>query len=400
MELKKVLLYLILIMSTFYAFIQTAGIIRIDVLLIIMFVMTVVLLFIAKKVRFNNTAALYLLVLLLMCISLFYTVDTELTVTYIYVMVYGFVLFVCCLSHKDAPDCLIKVLLAFSLINVFVTIFSILAGDSFTKFVSALFPKLNTKFEFASGILGQTGTNSYVIVYSCLYYWINIIASSEKKTKHLIFLLLSVFALLLTGKRGPLIWLVATAMIVDLVFQNHTKASDLLKSVFKYIGIILVIVLFFVTVDNIDIVSNALSRFIVDQEKDFSSGRFKLYEKGIQYIKDNFFFGVGAGAYNHFGQGVHNDYLQIIAENGIFSSLLFFAFILLNLKNAFRTFKNTYNKIIALYFLGLQIFMALNALTGTSYLHYGLFFIYIEVCSCNYVLYYHDEITEIKVASQ
>ena len=94
---------------------------------------------------------------------------------------------------------------------------------------------------------------------------------------------------------------------------------------------------------------------------------------------NNFMIGIGAGAYNYFGMGAHNDYIQILAENGIITGLLFFSFVLFNLASISKKYICTKNSDDLLFF-GLQLFFILNAFTATSFLHFGFFWIYLQCC--------------------
>ena len=150
----------------------------------------------------------------------------------------------------------------------------------------------------------------------------------------------------------------------------------------KYLVATLLLIGFSSILSNSEIMSKSLARF----EDLHDLNRLELYSIAFKRIGEYFPFGLGAGAYNHFGIGAHNDYLQLLAENSIIGFCMYFAFIIRNLIISIGNYKHT-NEKQYLFFAGLQLFMILNATTGTSFLHYGFNLIYMEVSAAGCTLF-------------
>ena len=341
-----------------------------------------------RKLRITQVIILYLSILFLMMLSIVYTVSAELTTRFLLVMGYGGVLYIAVGEMNRAKEMVTRVLLTFSMMNVLITVASIFFPETFATVMSQLLPNVNAKFTFASGIMGQTGTNAYVICYGLLYWLILLSGNPKSKLKTIVLLALSLFALFLTGKRGPLIWVGATFLIVDLIRRKTMGEKNPLKRLWQYALLVAALMVFIAIIDSNELIQQTFDRFTVEEDGDFSSGRLELYKRAILIIKENVFLGIGAGAYNYYGIGAHNDYLQIFAENGLLCSALFFIFIGWNIKNAYQSYCLE-KDVKSLYVLALQVFMALNALTGTSYLHFGFYFVFMELSAASY----NDRIT-------
>jgi len=385
MFLKSLVQYLIVFLSTTFVFFQASGVFRIDYILYLLFGLCIVQLVRRPNTSLNFPVTLYSIVCAFMTVSLAYTVDENLTKTYLSVMLYCGLLYVCVGEYENSSKIVERIIVGFSFFNAIITIYSFFFPEAFFIATSTLLPNLNTRFKFISGILGQTGSNAYVITMATLYLWVKLITLSkngEKNiSKYVVPLVFCLFALIITGKRGPLIWCVVSAFFVNLFYEQSKNKIELINFALKY-GLIVVVVLFVPRIlENIDALHDALSRFselsnIGDNE------RVDLYKNAIDRISEHFIIGVGAGAYSHFGMSAHDDYLQIIAENGVVCSALFFAFIGINLIKSIRGFFITKDTLL-LYFVGLQIFMILNSITGTFFLHYGFYMIYIEVSAAS-----------------
>ena len=164
--------WLIVILSSTFMFFQSAKLIKIDYLLIFMGACCVLFLLMRRKLRITQVIILYLSILFLMMLSIVYTVSAELTTRFLLVMGYGGVLYIAVGEMNRAKEMVTRVLLTFSMMNVLITVASIFFPETFATVMSQLLPNVNAKFTFASGIMGQTGTNAYVICYGLLYWLI------------------------------------------------------------------------------------------------------------------------------------------------------------------------------------------------------------------------------------
>ena len=384
---KNLIQYLTVFLSTTFVFFQASGIFRIDYVLYLLFILCIVQLVQKPNTILNFPIILYSIICVFMMVSLTYTVDENLTKSYLSIMFCCGLLYVCVGESEKSSQIVKRIIVGFSFFNVVITIYSFFFPETFSVVTNALLPNLNTRYQFISGILGQTGSNAYVITMVTLYLLVKLITfpQNEGKSvfKYVILLVFCLFALIITGKRGPLIWCITSAFFVNLFYEKSKNKIEPINFIFKY-GVIFAVVFFVPQIlENIDALKDALSRFselsnIGDNER----VRVGLYEKAVERINEHFIVGVGAGAYSHFGLNAHDDYLQIVAENGIVCSAFFFAFIGMNLIKSIKGFFITKDSLL-LYFVGLQIFMMLNSISGTFFLHYGFYMIYIEVSSAS-----------------
>lgn len=370
---NKLLFISITALSTCFVFFQSAGIISISIILAFQFTTIVLFLLLSRKLVLSRSHLYLFSTIAVMIVSWFYSVDRELTGKYLLVMLVGAGLYSIVYETNKSILLVSRIIVLFSIVNTVITVFSVVFKSSFDLFIGQILPRLNTRFEYASGILGQTGSNSYVICYLIIYSWVVFLSNQKKKKASLFFLLLSIIALVLTGKRGPLIWVALSCFVVYCISTYHNPKIMLLSFGKMVIVLLVLLILQMIFRDSV-FFSKYVSRF--DNMQD--SSRLELYSLAFQRIRYYFPFGMGAGAYNHFGAGAHNDYLQLLAESGLISFCLFLAFIIRNLyfttKNYLRLYDNN-----VLFSFGLQVFMILNALTATSFLHFGFFFLYMEV---------------------
>lgn len=367
---------ILVIFTVAFPFFQAAIMTKLDYIIIIICVALLMLLLVKKRLSFDKMSITYVLMTVLMSISIFYTVDFTLSIKYLTIIIVGMLLVV--VEDSETINFWFKrALVSFSVANVIITLLCYLFPNVMGNLIAFFLPNVNTRFAYISGVLGQTGTNAIVISYSIIYFWIRLINTKKYRLFSIIMLVLSLFALILTGKRGPLLWIFVTALI-SLFLQQKAKGFKITKIIGVLLLVILMLLFSFALLRNNEAFNSFITRINGDND-DISSGRFELFKNAIKIFEEHIFIGIGAGAYNHFGQGAHNDYLQILAENGIIVSCIFFYFIIYNLYFSIK--KYIYEKDESMFFYcGIQIFAFLNAMTSTSFLHFGFFLIYLQCC--------------------
>ncbi len=146
-------------------------------------------------------------------------------------------------------------------------------------------------------------------------------------------------ALLMNGKRGILLCLVAAIFIA---YRNYTILQKRGR-VFKGIAIMLLFILLIYILSNfVPSILYFVERFVEEgQKRDISNGRFVLWTYTINLIKrDPSLFGKGWRwfRYNNRvfpGNDVHNCFLQLILENGFLGAVPFIVFIVVSAIRAF-----------------------------------------------------------------
>lgn len=163
---------------------------------------------------------------------------------------------------------------------------------------------------------------------------------------------ISSFSILLTGSRGAILSL--SLIIIAYVFHVFVVHKEF-KEKFKVSAFILIP--FFISVLSSEILFDGLnySNRIEQIVKRGSASRFQYYNDAINSFSKKPFLGVGIGNWklNSIGQGrrhiegyivpyhAHNDFLQILAEIGIFGFLCYAAIFLITVFNvSSRIFKS------------------------------------------------------------
>ncbi|MCX6800319.1 MAG: O-antigen ligase family protein [Candidatus Falkowbacteria bacterium] len=212
------------------------------------------------------------------------------------------------------------------------------------------------------------------------YYWIYI-DTSRLKIFSLPILILLVTSLILTGSRGALI-----ALGIGSIFILIRDFKVIRQNIFKIILILLIIFCSVISVNYLRSDHNAfLKRASSNGELDVSSSiRLDYWYGAIQIFKDNFLFGSGLDTFKNIyptyqksplSSGIypHNLYLEILAEGGVFSFVVFLSFLFFILMGSLKNLKN--NLIIFALLLSTIFYLAHNALDiGSHYFAYNLLF--------------------------
>ncbi|MCR5226390.1 MAG: O-antigen ligase family protein [Eubacterium sp.] len=150
---------------------------------------------------------------------------------------------------------------------------------------------------------------------------------------HIIPLSVLLFSLLLTGKRGPTIFLILTLFLCYLI---PIRGIQKVKRYWRLFLVVLVVFILFFAFNEllVDIpVVSEINRTITGilAGEDVSSGRNRLYAWAIQLFLRHPIFGIGWGDYKTTVVGnatlikeldTHNIYLQLLCETGIFGFLI------------------------------------------------------------------------------
>jgi len=187
-------------------------------------------------------------------------------------------------------------------------------------------------------IMGFNYSNSQDAIYLSMGLIVCIcsLMFSLKQKKHRYFYVLCILlmgiSLLLTGKRGPVLWLAIGFIVTYYVYNSNHKLSRWFKIL---IIVVLVVVAVYIGSFFIPQLTNFINRF---QEQiaagDISTHRFELWAMGVAGFLKSPMLGHGWFWFkynNLFGVNyhVHNCYIQWLCELGIIGSLPFFGFIVL-----------------------------------------------------------------------
>lgn len=300
-----------------------------------------------------------------------------------------------CLSNFTQWKILfLKTSLIFSAIHVLSTIFQRVQTNFITMvnnyilstpaFLSNQSQLLRGKF---AGITGQVGVNAfYITIFICLVFCYLLEARSMKKRLLSGFFLLIAFtALLLTTKRGLLLFNVATIVIIAIIHKYFrlTKNNQLVLYTMLFIifGILIWIA--------VPIIGNGsfYQRYLIDE--DISSGRVYIYSSVVDLIRVSPLVGNGIGSVESIlGIKGHNIYLQLWAEVGLFGFIIYIAAIMTTLFTTIKLYsslKISENQLMMNYLILVSIYIQLififYGLTGNPLFDYFMFGFYIIAAS-------------------
>lgn len=156
-----------------------------------------------------------------------------------------------------------------------------------------------------------------------------------RKSIYFIFFLIISINIFLTFSRGTVL-----AIILSIIFFQFLKFRFRLLPKF-FLGTILIFVLFSNYFDEGYKYYSILKGSNPDSEVVIYSNRDYLASQSIKLFLNNPIIGVGQGHISDFlGKHAHNTYLEMLAENGIFSFLIFLMIILLVFFKGFYVLRN------------------------------------------------------------
>ena len=163
--------------------------------------------------------------------------------------------------------------------------------------------------------------------------------TKRKKIINMIFVLFSLFMIVLTDNRNSL--LVFVIAFISIIIINSKIWKKKMINIFLLIALLLPIIVA-TTYDQINNIPalkqlNDLSKEIFQKDTLFS-GREEIWNEGQRLIKGNFLFGTGESLYNHIY--VHNMYYSVIYFFGITGYILYAVFLYRIIKNAVKSKSN------------------------------------------------------------
>lgn len=358
---------------------------QIQLLKIVIFpviILTLLMIVISEKriMRIDNIRILWLVTPVPIIMSIIYSsnITESFTFTLLYLLIIiTFILL--SLVNFDTKQ-IIKMNLFYSVLLMLATLFSSILP---TLFKSIFYPLLTepairaTKyFEIVGtnpGISGQTGTNAFLLLIG-----VGIIFFTGKfNVLKLLSILLFVYTLLLSGKRGlVLAFILSIVFVYIFIYYNKKKAKKwfYLGAVF-FIGLIVLIINY-----------SKIAQFLRLGEADITSGRTFIYDIAWQLFLEKPIFGWGINSFatnpaNFFTIDVHNIYLQILVETGIIGFVLILTPILSTLIYTFKLRKRYLiypNKMRFIIISGyVQVLFIIYGIYGNPFYDYNFFLIYL-----------------------
>ena len=186
----------------------------------------------------------------------------------------------------------------------------------------------------SSGFASNTGYSAGYIIAGLLVVISELSIQKYAWRKSIILLMILLIGLFLTQKRGPILFLILTAMYCYLA---PVKGYEKLKRYWRLFSFVLIAVIiiwaFRDTLSSVSFVGKILDSIAgAIDGKDITSGRTRLYIWAIELFKRNPIVGIGWGRYRTTVVGnvtlfseleAHNIYFQLLAETGIIGFIVF-----------------------------------------------------------------------------
>lgn len=229
-----------------------------------------------------------------------------------------------------------------------------------------------------TGFTYQTGVNGFIISIFMSIIISTTYLTEKKKTKILLWIIAIclLYLLLLTGKRGFLIYMLAITMFILFKMSKNKIAT--------IVPVLVLAMLAWYMLNNTQTGINILVRTF--DQSDISTGRFDMFSIMWEDFLESPFLGKGTYSTASKVNAVngHNIYLQILRENGLVAFIVFLSIIIINIvrtNNILRkVIRNTEKRHYILVSMSLQFIFILWGITGnTLYDPHVLIFYFIAI---------------------
>lgn len=276
------------------------------------------------------------------------------------------------------------------------------------------------KNHHAVGLSNHYSQNGiYMAISLCASFALFFVKSRRNILRKVLLLSAALFSLILTGKRGVLIFSVFAVVVSYIICKKGAFANKLVTVLFILSSMSLVIYALSFYIDGVAAASERITAmfFTENETSDISNGRFKLYTIAWNFFKEAPVLGIGWREFskevvNFYNQDsvlrdAHNVFLQLLCETGIIGFsifvLLFISAITQTIQLAVKSTKNMLclsdkTKIALIFSLCYQVFFLAYCITGNPL--YDLETVYVYIISVGFssgIYFGHkEEIAKIK----
>ena len=335
------------------------------------------------------------------------------SLTYIQVLL----LFVCCILFSALGGfndrCWMKKMVSswryLYFIYIAFTIYMFL-DSSAINFVCNLFPDAASTIlnqYHNAGIPGLTkhySTNGMLLAVGTMIF--GSYALTEKRRSDYLLFLISVAALLLSGKRAHTVFGLAALYLCYFAYNSNAKKSRLVKGIGVLLGALTV---FAVASYCVPALATVVFRFIDTAETgDMSVGRVDVWLKAFSMFDNHSLVGIGWGQYVNQGGwfwNIHNIYIQLLVETGIIGFIIYCGWFLFHLVRTWSMYSKMrvnpedYTNIdycLMNFSLAMQIFFILYGFTGNPLYDREMFVPYFIACAISINYANNDDGSELE----
>lgn len=303
----------------------------------------------------------------------------------------------------------------FTMIYALATIVCYLSESIYMNYVLPLFSSSGTtqmvnwyNQGYMLGITNHYSTNGMYLAIGVGAYFAKLLPDFKNK-RIWACLLIVLLALLLTGKRGPLLFAVGSVVVV-MYFYKSDKPNGRILKILAVVAIGVAAAL--IASIWVPQILNVVQRFIDQSEDgDVSAGRGPLFALAIQLFKEKPLLGWGWGSYpyiyyEHLGKyeysfqqrHAHNIYLQLLSEVGIIGFTAFCIFFIWQVYKALKLYRDYRKGIICLpmsaaevlpFAVYSQVFFLMYGMTGNPL--YDVIVLFPYLLGCIIVNYYSSK---------
>ena len=260
------------------------------------------------------------------------------------------------------------------------------------------------KNHHAVGLSNHYSQNGiYTAIALCASFALLFMKSHKNILRKALLPAVALFALILTGKRGVLIFSVFAILITYIICKKGAFANKLVTVLFIVSSMSLVIYALSFYVEGIaSSIKRITAMFLTENEtSDVSNGRFKLYAIAWNFFKNSPVLGIGWREFskevvNFYNQDsvlrdAHNVFLQLLCETGVIGFLIFISLFISAITQTVRlAVKSTKNmiclsdktKTVLIFSLCYQVFFLAYCITGNPL--YDLETVYVYIISVGF----------------
>lgn len=243
-----------------------------------------------------------------------------------------------------------------------------------------------------AGMTSHYSTNAMLLTVGLVIESVHLLG---QKKKNYIPIVVMAVALLLTGKRGHIVFFLMAFYLLIYFYNSDKKKSR----IFIMIGVVLVtLVLGSVVLAVFPVLGNFIVRFRETVASgDVTQNRVIFWNLALQWFREHIFFGIGWCQFQNmclrttqYAAHVHNVYLQLLCEVGIVGSIIYVGWMVFNLFSAIRLYQGIRKKeyfvskedeYLMAFALCFQLFFLLYCITGNPLYDEEMYIPYFMSCS-------------------
>ena len=236
------------------------------------------------------------------------------------------------------------------------------------------------KFGIYSGFTYQTAVNAMYLSMGIGASFTLYLFSDKRKWVHLVPIILEIICILLSAKRGHIIFSIMTLLFVAFANSSRSKKFSNTLKIIVAVFVLLMLAYYFIPS------ANYFFEHTLNFGDDITNGRVDRYIPALEMFKEHPVFGIGWEQFRHQYSrysDVHNIYLQVLCETGVVGAGVFIAAFITTLiatiKQLNLALKQSYyreRKLLSFSMYG-QIFFLLYGLTGNGLYDFYILFFYI-----------------------